>query len=86
MMWVLPQHLVLSIADSFLQQTAANADQIRELNERVRSMGGILAYPVSDKDSEEKARREALRGYVPLPRRDTDTISLSLIRRSQEVG
>ena len=70
MMWVLPQHLIPLIADRFLQQTAANADQIRELEERIRSMGGILAFPVSDKDSEERARREALRRFV-LPLGDT---------------
>ena len=65
-----PQYILLLITDCFIQQTSANADQIIELEERVRSMGGILAYPVGDKDSEEKTRREALRRYV-LPYRKT---------------
>lgn len=62
------QHLVPPISDRLLQRTAANADQIGEIEERVRSLGGILARPVDDQDSEEKARRRALRRFVILIR------------------
>ena len=31
----------------------------------VQSLAGVLASPICDEDSEEKARREALRGFVP---------------------
>ena len=56
---------VLSAADRFLQQTAANAQQIRDIEERVQSLAGVLTSPICDGDSEEKARREALHGFVP---------------------
>ena len=55
----------LSAADRFLQQTAANAQQIRDIEERVQSLAGVLASPICDEDSEEKARREALQRFVP---------------------
>ena len=47
-----------------MQQTAANADQVGEVEERIRSLGGILTYPVGDQDGEEKARRDILREFV----------------------
>jgi hypothetical protein len=47
------------------QQTAANADQIAEVEKRIRSLGGILTCPVGDQGGEEKARRDDLRGFVP---------------------
>ena len=52
-------------ADRFLQQTAANAQQIRDIEKRVESLAGVLTPPVSDEDNDEKARREALRRFVP---------------------
>ena len=52
------------IADRFLQQTTANAEQIRDIEERVQSLAEILASPVGDQDSGEKARREALRKFA----------------------
>ena len=55
----------LLTTDRFLQQTAANAQQIRDIEERVESLAGVLTPPVSDEDNEEKARREALRRFVP---------------------
>ena len=63
-MQVLPQYLLLLIADCFLQQTAANVDQIRDTEERIESIGGILAYPIGAQDDEEQARRETLRRFV----------------------
>ena len=50
-----------------MQQTADNADQIRELEERVESLGEVLASPVGDRDNKEKARRNALRKSVIPP-------------------
>lgn len=41
-----------------------NAEQIRDIEGRVQSLAEILGSPVSDRDSEEKARREALRKSV----------------------
>ena len=51
--------------DSFLQQTTANAQQIKDIEERVQSLAGVLTPPFCDEDSEEKARREVLRRFVP---------------------
>ena len=47
--------------DRFLQQTADNADQIREIEGRVQSLKKVLESPVGNQDDEEKARRDALR-------------------------
>lgn len=55
-----------SAAYHFLQQTVANACQIKEVEERIQSLGGVLTFPVGDQDSEEKARREVLGKFVPL--------------------
>ena len=43
---------------------AANAEQIRDIEERVQSLGEVLASPVREQDDEEKARRENLRKCV----------------------
>ena len=69
------------IADSSLQQTTANADQIKEVEERVQSLGGILAYPVGDQDREEKARRDTLKRFVLPHSRDTGNHSAVLFIR-----
>jgi hypothetical protein len=53
-------------ADRFPQQTAANTEQIRDIEERIQSLAEVLASPMNDQDSEEKARRKALRKFVPL--------------------
>jgi hypothetical protein len=66
-MYVLPHHLISLITDHVLQQTAANAGQIRDVEERVQSLGEILKYPVGDQDTDEKARRETLRRFVLPP-------------------
>ena len=50
-----------------LQQTADNADQIKEIEERVQSLGEVLASPVGVRDDAEKARRNALRKLVISP-------------------
>ena len=84
-MYVPSRHLVLLIADRSLQQTAANVDQIREIEERIQSLGGILTYPVGDQDSGEKARREALRMFVPFPLRNNGA-SFNGVLHPQEVG
>lgn len=62
--------VTLSATRSVLQQTTANADQIRNIEGRVQSLGEVLASPLAHHDSEEKARREALRKSVLPPRRD----------------
>ena len=49
---------------------AANAEQIRDIEERVQSLGKVLASPVREQDGEEKARREDLRKCgLPFERR-----------------
>ena len=63
-MYGFAQHLTMFAADRSIQQTTANADQIREVEERIQSLCGILRHPVDDQDSEEKARREILRKFV----------------------
>ena len=50
--------------DRFLQQTADNADQIGEIEERVQSLKKVLESPVGDRDNGEKARRDAMRKSV----------------------
>ena len=63
-MCVIPKHLVSSAAHCALQQTIANASLIKDIEERVQSLGEVLASPVGVQDVEEKGRREALRKYV----------------------
>ena len=55
---------LLSTINRTLKQTAANAEQIKDVEERVQSLGEVLASPVGDRDTEEKARRETLRRFV----------------------
>ena len=43
---------------------AANAEQVRDIEERVQSLGEVLASPVREQDDGEKARREDLRKCV----------------------
>jgi hypothetical protein len=70
MMCSLPQHPATLIVDCFSQQTTANAEQIKDIEKRVQSLGEVLASPVDDQDKEEKARRETLRRFVlPLENR-----------------
>lgn len=61
-------------AKRLLQTTTANIDQIREIERRVRSLDGVLTRPVGDQDSEEKARREALREFVLPPSSDVGAL------------
>lgn len=74
----------LFIADRSLQQTAANADQVGEIEERIQSPGRILAYPVHDQDSDELTRREALREFALPPLRGSDTSFNRVIRLQRE--
>ena len=80
-----PQYPTLLIVDRFLQQTAANAEQIREIEERVQSLGDVLATQVVDQDIEEKARREALKKFESSCSRIAGT-SLNRIRYPQGVS
>ena len=41
-------------ADCFSQQTTANAEQIRDIEERVRSFAKVLTSSVGDQDSGER--------------------------------
>ena len=63
-MCVMPKLLVSSAAHCVLQQTIANVGQIKDIEERIQSLGGALASPVGEQDVEEKARREVLGKYV----------------------
>lgn len=63
--------LVSSVTYLFLQQTAANSDQIADIEKRVQSLSEILASPVDDQDSEERLRREALRRFELSPLEET---------------
>ena len=56
--------LVPLTADRILQQTIANAQLIEDIEDRVESFREILASPVGDQDTDEKARRTALRKFV----------------------
>ena len=42
----------------------ANAKQIEDIEERIQTLAEVLTYPVDGLDSEERARREALRKFV----------------------
>ena len=78
------QHLTMFTTDRSIQQTTANADLIRGVEERIQSLCGILAYPVDDQDREEKARREILRKFVFSLQEQR--VGLSSHRFSQEVS
>jgi hypothetical protein len=63
-------------SDSFLQQTTANADRIRDVEQRIQLLGVKLKYPVGDRDNDEKARRKAFKRFVLPPLRH---IAVSLV-------
>ena len=63
-MSVLPKPLIPLTTDCILQQTIANAEQMKDIGERVKSLRELLASPVGDQDTGEKARRTALRKFV----------------------
>ena len=65
MMYSTLKYPALLTAHCFLQQTAANAQQIGDIEARVESLAEMLASSVCDEDSEERARREVLRRFVP---------------------
>jgi hypothetical protein len=58
-------------------------EQIKDIEQRVQSLAKILASPARDQDSEEKARREALRELVLHPQWETVVllIRIRIIRR-----
>ena len=56
--------LVPLAADCVLQQTIANAEQIKDIDDRIESLSEILTSPVGDQDTDEKARKTALREFV----------------------
>ena len=71
-------------ADRILQRTTANVEQIKDIEERIQSLGEMLRSPIGDWDAEENARRTALRRFMFLLQ---ETLKhLSLIGRLQEVG
>ena len=84
-MCVLLKRPTISTTDSFIKKTTANTDQIRDIEERIESLGEVLTSPMGDRDSEEKARRKALRKYV-LPSTRNNRKFLSRLDYSQEVG
>ena len=86
MMYSAPRYPVLLTADRFLQQTAANVQQIREIEERVQSLAGVLASSICEEDSEEMARREALRRFVPQYSESPSYRSLILLVHRKLVG
>ena len=47
------------------QQTSDNAEMVKDIEQRVQSLSGVLAAPVSEDDHAEKWRRMELRRYVP---------------------
>lgn len=47
-----------------LQRTADNAGAVKDIDQRVRSLAGLLAAPVGEDDYAEKARRMELRRFV----------------------
>ena len=58
----------LNIPSSFphfpLQQTADNADKVKEIEQRAQSLSGVLASPVREDDHAEKWRRAELQRFV----------------------
>ena len=47
------------------QQTSDNAEMVKDIEQRVQSLSGVLAAPVSEDDHTEKWRRMELRRFVP---------------------
>jgi hypothetical protein len=43
-----------------LQQTLDNAEKVKGIERRVRSLSGVLASPIGEEDSAEKGRRVEL--------------------------
>ena len=80
-MLVFSHSLILLTADCVLQQTIANAEQINDIEERIESLGEILAFPVGDWDAEEKARRTALKKFVFLLQESVVHLITFLVRR-----
>ena len=79
------RYSALLTADRFLQQTTANAQQIRDIEERVQSLSGVLASPICDEDNEGEARREALRRFVPQHREIPSHCSPTFVARRKIV-
>ena len=48
------------------QQTSDNMESVKEIEQRVQSLSGVLTSPVSEDDYAEKVRRVELRRYVSL--------------------
>ena len=60
-----------------LQQMSDNAENMKGIERRVHSLYGVLAAPVSEDDSAEKARRVELRRFVSMHIRSNLLIPLS---------
>ena len=63
-MWVLSNPPVPLTADCILQQTIANTKQIKDIEDRIKSLSKRLTSRVDYKDADEEARRTALRKFV----------------------
>jgi len=48
------------------QQTSDNADMVKEIEQRVQSLSGVLTAPVGEDDYAEKGRRMELWWFVPV--------------------
>jgi hypothetical protein len=79
-----PKHLVLLTTDRFLQQTTANAEQIRDIEERVQSLVRY-SHPRWVTRTVKRRRGERLYGSS-YPPQETLGTSLNRIDYSQEVG
>ena len=53
-----------SSLSNLLQQTSDNAEGVKEIEQRVQSLSGVLAHPISEDDYAERARRTELRRFV----------------------
>ena len=51
-------------AHFLLQQTSDNAEGVKEIEQRVQSLSGVLASPMGENDYAEKARRVELWRYA----------------------
>ena len=71
--------LVPLTADCILQQTIANAEQIKDIDGRVESLSELLTSRVGDQDTDEKARRTALRKFVLPLQSCTNTLLNQLV-------
>ena len=78
--------IALQTANHALQQTIANAEQIKDIEARVESLSGILTLPVGDLDAEERGRRESLKRFALPPPESTRTLQTGWLFAGRYVG